>query len=223
MKKERNLLALVFLAGTGIGGYYLWKYLKDKIPDPNNPTGFIIIERYYKQGERIINFPIPGIEFDVVITGMNASRTETVDGYCKIINSDTEEIVFSETINNVEPRKTNFFVYTTPMPETTLNLTVETGRIVDLEEVKDHSIPLEIIPKIPNVYCFTIYNSDEERQINDFLGIDPAGNDIDTYLAALTQAQLEEWKNYWVDIWTTLNRNDIVNFVIGMYDTYKKV
>ncbi len=145
--EKKDLLPLVLLAGIGVGGYFLWKYLKkDEIPPPDNPTGFIIIQKYYKQEDKIIDFPIPEKEFDIIITVMNGSRTETVDGYCDIINSDTEEIVFSETINNVEPRKTNIFIYTTLMPQTTLNLTVKTGRIVNTEKIIDHSMPLKIIP-----------------------------------------------------------------------------
>lgn len=217
-KKEKDLISLLLL-GAGIGGYFLWKYLKEEpIPPPINPTGFVIIERYCMQEEKKVDFPIPKKEFDVIITGMNASRTETIDGYCNIISD--EEIVFNETINNVEPRKAHFFKYTTLMPETTLNLIVETGRIVNAEKIIDHSIPLEIIPKIR--YCFMVYNLEEEIQMNDFLGIDPPGVDINTYLSRLTRPQIDEWKNYWVAIWTNLNRSDIVNFVKTMYDKYYK-
>ena len=72
-------------------------------------------------------------------------------------------------------------------------------------------------------YCFEVYNEEEEKQMKEFLGIDPPGKDIDTYLSELTQIQLDEWKNYWIPIWTNLARNDIVSFVNQMYDKYSGV
>ncbi len=69
-------------------------------------------------------------------------------------------------------------------------------------------------------YCFTVYNLEEEIQLNDFLGIDPPGADMDTYLSALTQEGLIEWRNYWINIWTNFDRTDIVNFVNSKYDEY---
>ena len=72
-------------------------------------------------------------------------------------------------------------------------------------------------------YCFTIYNEAEEIQMNEFLGIDPPGLDIDTYLSALAQADLDYWKNYWIPIWTALMRNDIVDFVNQKYNQYSEL
>ena len=74
-----------------------------------------------------------------------------------------------------------------------------------------------------NPYCFDVYNQTEEIQMNDFLGIDPPGEDIDTYLSKLTQTQLDEWKNYWVNMWTSLNRSDMIPFVNEMYNKYSGV
>jgi len=56
--------------------------------------------------------------------------------------------------------------------------------------------------------------------MNDFLGIDPPGDDIDTYLGKLTQAQLVEWRDYWIGMWTYLDRDDVITFVNQMYDKY---
>ena len=72
-------------------------------------------------------------------------------------------------------------------------------------------------------YSFLVYNEEEEIQMKEFLGIDPPGLDIDTYLSALTPADLDYWKNYWNDIWTGLGRNDMVLFVNQMYDKYSGV
>jgi endonuclease YncB( thermonuclease family) len=62
-------------------------------------------------------------------------------------------------------------------------------------------------------YSFTAYNADEERQLNDFLGISPAGIDIDTYVAGLTNVGFAAWKIYWIGIWTEFQRPDMISFV----------
>ena len=72
-------------------------------------------------------------------------------------------------------------------------------------------------------YSFTVYNQQEEIQMKEFLGIDPPGKDIDTYLSELAQEDLDYWKNYWINIWTGLERQDIVDFVIQMYNKYSGV
>lgn len=144
---EKDVMAILLLAGAGVGGYFLWKYLKGpEIPPPINPDGFVIVERYYLQDEKKVDFPISDKQFSVVIVGMNSSRTKIVDGYCKITNSDTQSVVFDEPAYDVDMRKTNVFTYTAIMPKTILKLTVETGRIINAEEAVDHSIELEIIP-----------------------------------------------------------------------------
>ena len=73
-----------------------------------------------------------------------------------------------------------------------------------------------------NPYCFDVYNEAEEIQMKEFLGLDPVGADIDTYLSGLTQIQLDEWKNYWVPIWTSFNRYDVITFVNEMYNKYSQ-
>ena len=59
--------------------------------------------------------------------------------------------------------------------------------------------------------------------MKEFLGIDPIGMDLDSYLINSTPAQLDYWKNYWVEIWTILHRQDIVEFVISKYNQYTQV
>ncbi len=74
-----------------------------------------------------------------------------------------------------------------------------------------------------NPYCFDVYNQEQETQMNDFLGIYPPWDDIDTYLSKLTQTQLDEWKNYWVEMWNGLGRSDMIPFVNEMYNKYSGV
>lgn len=80
--------------------------------------------------------------------------------------------------------------------------------------------------QVPNDYpkvitrgalSFNVYSSEGEIQMNDFLGISPAGLDMETYLSNLSPFQLTEWRDYWVTIWTQYKRDDMVSFVIQRY------
>lgn len=207
MKGEnKTALGILLLGGVGIGGYFLWKYLKGG-PDITNPDGFVAIKRWYEQdGEAVAN-PIAGREFDVVIVAGNKGK-ETVEGYLDITECRTEgencnavnlfccpsfhcidvglpdeggcisksflcstdndcftgyscidgvctidaspTPVFSETAI-VESRVLKTFVYKSIMPDTFLDLIIETGRIINSEKVRDSTWALSIMPTIPPV------------------------------------------------------------------------
>ncbi len=87
--------------------------------------------------------------------------------------------------------------------------------------LKSRAPPLEY-PKIisRDPYAFFVYNEEEETQMKDFLGISPTKDDLDTYLSELTQTELLEWKNYWIDMWTNLDRTDMIEFVYEIYEIY---
>ena len=144
-KESTDITPIIMLGALGVGGYFIYKYFKEKAPDPSNPDGFNISKLYYEQEGEMIDFPIVGKNFDIVIIAINKSKTETVNGYCDIINLDTDETIFSETIT-IEPITLKTFVHTMIMPEIQLNVAIKTGRIIDSEKVEDHSWPLEIIP-----------------------------------------------------------------------------
>ncbi len=69
-------------------------------------------------------------------------------------------------------------------------------------------------------YCFDVYTTAEEIQMKEFLGIDPPGPDIDTYLGGLTRPELTEWAEYWWDVWDNLGRRDMEDFVNEWYQRY---
>ena len=56
------------------------------------------------------------------------------------------------------------------------------------------------------------------KQLKDFFGIQPKGDDIDTYLSKLTKQELTDWKNYWTEIFKT--KNSALNFVNKKYNEY---
>jgi len=71
-------------------------------------------------------------------------------------------------------------------------------------------------------YGWFAVTDQEKKQLKDFLGIFPAGADIDTYLSGLTQKKLDDWNDYWVDIWNGLGRKDLRKFTRDKFDEYSK-
>jgi len=78
----------------------------------------------------------------------------------------------------------------------------------------------EWISRFP--YGFYSYSSQQTKQLKDFLGIDPPGVTIDFYLASRSQEQLEKWRDYWLEVWTDLQRCDLYQFTINQYTKYSK-
>ena len=70
-------------------------------------------------------------------------------------------------------------------------------------------------------YTFTANNAEEETQFNDFLGIKPAGDDLDTYLSKLEIIGLEQWKAYWLDIFGAFGRTDMLTFIANRFEWHK--
>lgn len=69
-------------------------------------------------------------------------------------------------------------------------------------------------------YSFTAYNSDEERLLLDFLGINPSGDAIDVFLSGLSNDALLSWESYWVHAWVGVRRDDLVSFTQGKRAEY---
>jgi len=70
-------------------------------------------------------------------------------------------------------------------------------------------------------YSFTAYSEYDKKLLRDFLGIDPSGDDLDTYLSKLDETKLGEWLNYWVKTFADIGRADMATFTTGKYDEYK--
>jgi hypothetical protein len=69
-------------------------------------------------------------------------------------------------------------------------------------------------------YGFEAKTEQEAKQLKDFLGISPAGFDIDTYLGSRAKTQLGSWNNYWTGIWDGLGRKDLAAFTNNLYKKY---
>lgn len=88
--------------------------------------------------------------------------------------------------------------------------------------------PAEITPGYPKTvsrspYSFQAYNLEQEKQIKEFLGIEPYGSDLDTYIARLDATGLNNWETFWVNRFTSLNRNDMVTFVRNKAAEYRGI
>ena len=70
-------------------------------------------------------------------------------------------------------------------------------------------------------YSFTARNLEEETQLKEFVGIDPPGDDMDTWLSRKDLAGLEQWKDYWFDIFGSYGRADLLTFIDNKFVDYK--
>lgn len=219
-KKGLSIMPIVLIAGVGVGGYFIWKYFKKE-----ETEGFVIISTP--------NFPtkaIVGSTVNVTAIGKNLEN-ESYLCFMKIINQGTGEVISTKQTSNVGAGLTKEFTFEFVMPDIPfLRVEIQAGRMIDNVEKIDSKRPRTIESKEPSPgypktitrepYSFVVYNQAQEIQMNDFLGINPPGMDIDTYLEGSTQVQLVYWRDYWVNVWTELHRSDIVEFVRGKYNEY---
>jgi len=69
-------------------------------------------------------------------------------------------------------------------------------------------------------YSFVANSEWEKTLLQDFLGIKPAGVDIDSYLSTRSYQQLLDWKNYWVNEFSKVGRSDLVIVVNNKFNEY---
>ena len=92
--------------------------------------------------------------------------------------------------------------------------------------IKSEEVPIPS-PDFPKTisrepYSFAANNAEEEKQLKEFLGIEPAGLPLDDWLAPKGIEDLDYWKNYWADIFVALGRNDLFAFIASKYIEYKE-
>ena len=143
------------------------------------------------QAKDMLGIDPPGVDIDSYLTGLTPEQLEQWKDYWVKIWIDL--------------KRTDIFAFV--------------GQMYNKYKVV---IPPSEYPKTISrgMYSFTVNNLTEETQMKDFLGIDPPGVDIDSYLSGLTNAQLGEWKSYWEGIWSGFPRVDLLVFVNQMYNKY---
>ena len=90
--------------------------------------------------------------------------------------------------------------------------------ILEPEEVLEYPKDITRDP-----YTFTASNAEEEKQFKEFLGIYPPGDDLDTWLSKRDLAGLEQWKDYWFNIFGGLGRSDVLTFIDYKFQEYKNL
>ena len=120
-EKDNKILPIVLVVGAlGVGGYFLWQYLKEGAEHP-------------EKGFNITNYTIPknaalGSEMTVTIIAQN-NLDQEIDGFCRIIDLDTEEELFYEHVvaGITDETKIKTFTFTTLMPNKEFKLRITTG------------------------------------------------------------------------------------------------
>ena len=218
-KKSIDIMPIILLAGLGIGGYFIWKkFFKE---DDEEKTGFQDLS---------IEFPTNVIVGETVNGTIVGKNYEDKSHLCfiKLVDQETGELLAPQQTIEVGAGLSKQFLFEFVMPDKpSIRFNIHFGRVIDGEEKIDttairtisseEGYPKEICR---DPYCFMVNNSTEEIQMNEFLGIDPPGMDLDSYLEGSTPEQLVYWRDYWISIWTQLHRQDIVDFVIMKYNEY---
>ncbi len=119
-KKNDKVLPIILVGALAVGGYFLYKYLKEGAEHP-------------EKGFNITNYTIPknaalGSEITITIIAQN-NLTEDIDGFCKIIDLDTQEELFYEHViaGITDEAKIKTFAFTTTMPNKDFKLRITTG------------------------------------------------------------------------------------------------
>jgi len=228
MAKEKNnnlsnLMPIVILAGVGVGGYFIWKkYFKKE----EEKEGFIWLRAEFNPASAEVGETITGI-----LVGKNNTQ-ESYLCFIKLVNQETGNLLAPIQSEQVGAGLSKQFTFEFVMPDTlSLRFNVHFGRIIDGKEKIDDTQVYTIKQPEPGYpkeicrdpYCFMVNNQAEEIRMNEFLGIDPPGMDLDSFLLNSTQEQLDYWKDFWVGVWTALHRADLVKFVEDKYIQYAKI
>ena len=209
MAEEKNLLWLIIPAGIGI--YLLAKYFPVKPPVEPLPP--------------IPEFP-PEYPKEVIR-----------DQYVFLANDIHEEKELRDFLG-IDPEGVDIDTYLSKLDLTGLEqwrdywINIWTGlnrddltafTVLKFEEYYVAPPPPEYPKEVRrNPYAFRVDNVEQEKQVKDFLGIDPPGVDIDLYLSNLNLEGLEQWKNYWINIWAGLGRQDLINFTNDKFNEYEE-
>ena len=140
--KDSKIFPIILLAGAGIGGYFLYKYFKDK-EEPEEP----------EVGFNITNYTIPksaspGSEITITIIAQN-NLTEDIDGFCRIIDLDTQGELFYENliVGTIDETRIKTFNFTTTMPNKEFKIRITTGNhsTQEIHSILDWTVTIGIV------------------------------------------------------------------------------
>ena len=226
MAKENNstnskdLMPIILIGGLSVGGYFIWKKFFKK--EEEEKRGFQDLS---------IEFPSFAMVGEIVIGIIIGKNYEDKSYLCfvELVDQENGELLASRQIAEVGAGLSKQFIFEFVMlNKPSLRFNIHFGRIIngqdeiDTTEIRtissEEGYPKEIC-RTP--YCFMVYTQAEEIQMKDFLGLEPPGaQDMDSYLINSTPEQLVYWRDFWVNVWTNLHRQDIVEFVMMKYNQY---
>ncbi len=132
---NKGLIAVLLLAGAGIGAYFLLRKKVD-VEKGFNITNYTIPASAY-----------PNSEFTITIIAQN-NLTEDIDGFCRIIDLDTQGELFYEhvVVGTTEETKIHTFNFTTLMPNKEFKLRISTGNHLtsEIHSVLDWTIEIGV-------------------------------------------------------------------------------
>ncbi len=137
-----KIFPIILLAGAGIGGYFLYKYFKEK-EEPEEP----------EVGFNITNYTIPksaspGSEITITIIAQN-NLTEDIDGFCRIIDLDTQGELFYENliVGTTDETRIKTFNFTTTMPNKEFKIRITTGNhsTQEIHSILDWTVTIGIV------------------------------------------------------------------------------
>ena len=137
-KKKDDLLPIIMIAGLGVGGYFLYKYLK---------------KDGMKEGFIRVSSPIPsevkeGEIVSVTVMGKNTTRNSHLC-FIQIVDQETGNLLTPQQSTQVEAGLSQQFTFDFTMPGKVLRVEIQTGRIIDIEEIIDDRYPktIQYIPQ----------------------------------------------------------------------------
>jgi len=132
-KSKDDLMALILLGGAGVGGYFVYKYFKKD----EGKKGFIRVSS-----------PLPseaegGETINVTIFGKNTTSQSHLC-FVKIVNQETTNLLAPRQTAQVNAGLSRQFDFSFEMPFQDLRLEIQTGRIIDSQEIIDSKYPKTI-------------------------------------------------------------------------------
>lgn len=145
----RKVLPILLLGGLGVGGYFIWKKYFKKAEEKE---GFIRVSSPLPTGAK---------EFETIIVNVFGKNNTKESHLCfiKIIDKTTMEPIVPMQSVDVGAGITKQFNFEFTMREEDIRLEIQTGRIINGEEIIDSKFPwtIKLLPPEVGVEISNFY------------------------------------------------------------------